>query len=456
MKLNFQFFLLLCILSFLVDSFKLHKNIQVLSIAFKEVIKHLHDTNKEISVINVDAMTETKAWVVKCFNDENVPIKLINGLELVELNISRKFRIKVYKVYESTVLLFDSVQTLKNFNSKAFLMNEFPKHLQFFVHCSKATVDEIMTVASQSSEILPFQYFLVENENSLKILSFEVYATKKCDTTLTEVNKFIKTSRTWENSKFAIKKLTDFNGCELLFGSRFQNPALMFHPISLKPLKFHYYGVHYKILLGLSANLNFKFDFNPLNARTNKPEYPEKSVDTMISYGKIQQEKAPKTFFVTHPYMLYNDLIAVPPGEKYNSYEKMIFPFDFDTWMWILISFVAAFLSIFIINFTPSSVKNFVFGRNVSTPSLNVLMLFFGVSQVTEPRRNFARYLVMMFIIYTLIIRTAYQSLMFEMMQKEMTKSEVQSIEDFINKNYSLHIHDGVFQDYELMELLKR
>src|SRR5690349_12981924 len=112
-------------------------------------------------------------------------------------------------------------------------------------------------------------------------------------------------------------------------------------------------------------------------------------------------------------------------------------PFDFFTWALIASTFVASFLAILILYFVKRSIRDFVIGSNVTTPSLNVVQIFFGISQVILPRRNFARYLTMLFIIFCLIIRTAWQGKMYEFMQKDVAKPEVQTVEEMIDKGYT-------------------
>lgn len=114
--------------------------------------------------------------------------------------------------------------------------------------------------------------------------------------------------------------------------------------------------------------------------------------------------------------------IMVPPGESYTSFEKVFLPFKDEVWIWIIITFAAVFITIFVLYLTPKYVQNFVFGRNVTTPSLNVWIAFCGLGQTT---RNFAGFLLMSFILFSLIIRTAYQGKSFEFLQKDTRKRGV-------------------------------
>lgn len=141
--------------------------------------------------------------------------------------------------------------------------------------------------------------------------------------------------------------------------------------------------------------------------------------------------------FYSTPFDFVETLIAIPNGEDLNSYEKIIRPFDSDTWTWVVVTFVIAFATIFCVNFASNKIRNFIFGRNVSTPGLNVLRIFFGISQLRCPGRNFARFLVMLFIMFCIVIRTAYQAKMFQFLQMNLVKPTFDTVDELIENNFT-------------------
>lgn len=138
---------------------------------------------------------------------------------------------------------------------------------------------------------------------------------------------------------------------------------------------------------------------------------------TLITRNNITRQR--KVSF-TRPFSFSEQFIAIPPGEEYDGYEKLILPFDDATWMWLGVTFLAAFGTIFVLNFVPPDIKNFIIGRETITPALNVLRAFFGISHIVCPGRNFARFLMISFIWFSFIIRTGYQGKMFEFLQQEI------------------------------------
>lgn len=109
----------------------------------------------------------------------------------------------------------------------------------------------------------------------------------------------------------------------------------------------------------------------------------------------------------------YEDPFATfySPPDSYDNYEKMLLPFDVPTWICFCLVFVFSFLGIIVINKQKKSVKDIFFGEGVKWPSFNVIGAFFGIGQTKVPESNFGRIMLMNFIIFCLLIRTAYQGL---------------------------------------------
>lgn len=72
------------------------------------------------------------------------------------------------------------------------------------------------------------------------------------------------------------------------------------------------------------------------------------------------------------------------------------------------------------------------------------------------PGRNFARYLLTLFILFCLVIRTAYQGKQFEFLQKEMRPADVATIEEMIERNFTFHFLEDYKFLYDEMDFVKR
>jgi hypothetical protein len=127
---------------------------------------------------------------------------------------------------------------------------------------------------------------------------------------------------------------------------------------------------------------------------------------------------------------------AVPPGVPLTDLERMFAAFDDETWVGIGLTFALAVIVIQIVNRMSRIVKDFVFGRNIRSPMLNLLDIFINGGQNRSPGRNFSRFILMLFVIWSLIFRTCYQSKMFENLNSDMRRKQVDSIEELLEKNF--------------------
>lgn len=119
------------------------------------------DPKKEVMFVNYDS--EMSSVFGQVFEKINLPHKIRNF---------RKDNLPI-KIDDSGILLFNSITSVKDFNSKVKLTNVYPKKFQFFVHYKNATIDEIASL--QDTTILQYQYFLVEEEEIINLMTFVWY-----------------------------------------------------------------------------------------------------------------------------------------------------------------------------------------------------------------------------------------------------------------------------------------
>ncbi|KAL7011992.1 hypothetical protein ACKWTF_014556 [Chironomus riparius] len=149
-------------------------------------------------------------------------------------------------------------------------------------------------------------------------------------------------------------------------------------------------------------------------------------------------------FFPTTISLNSHYMFAVTPTEFYNNYEKLWLPFDDFTWFLLLLTFLIAFVAIFVLNFIPERFKLLFYGGPVHSPALNVIHIFFGISQMKLPDASVPRFILMLFITFCLIFRTCYQSELFEFMTSDMRKPPPNDVEDLIMRNYTIVACDDV------------
>lgn len=225
--------------------------------------------------------------------------------------------------------------------------------------------------------------------------------------------------------------------------------------------EFNTHGITPKIFEVASQLHNFKHSFQPAYIDVAympsfhpdfyilEPQNSNRTVHvyfeaTSINY-KYDHHRISKAFHDI------NFFILVTPGELYSPYEKLLLPFDKTTWILLLSTFAHAFLTIFIINRFSIRVQNILYGRRITTPTVNVIQIFFGISQTRLPREHFSRFILMLFIGFCLIIRTCFQSKFFEFMTSEPRRPPPKTLEELIERNYTVY----AYSQYALMETIR-
>lgn len=86
----------------------------------------------------------------------------------------------------------------------------------------------------------------------------------------------------------------------------------------------------------------------------------------------------------------------------------------------------------------------FVFGAAIRNTYLNVFIDFIGGSQHKLPRRNFAWFILMMFVMYSLVIRTLYQGSFFQLIQSGKRHKEVHTIDEMVANDFIFYVSVGI------------
>lgn len=394
--------------------------------------------------------SELKDLVKKIFkaNKESICGKLIH----LDANSNNEI-----KLTQSAIIFFESTTFFYKFNEEIELINQHANSMTFLVYFAKFEKTPKQVDPYSFLKLSQFQFDLIfDVDGSLRLSKYFRFQPDFCKNVSSKIiNRFSPKTLKWEDPISLDHETKDFYGCEFTVGV----PGLCKPSSDYKIYEngsFGYFGYTVSFMDALGQHFNFKLAYNPLDIMTgkylNKSFIPEIIVALRPAVLNILSRDNQA---VTQTFTEFSYGIVIPHGELYTSLEKLFLPFDLETWILIIIFIVAGILVIEVIRKTSRTIQNFVFGRNNYTPKMNLLRVFYGMSLITSPSRNFARYMLMMFILFCLIMRTAYQGKMFQFLQKDMRKPEVKSIEEMIENNFTFF----VLQDsppFEIMELFQR
>jgi hypothetical protein len=264
-------------------------------------------------------------------------------------------------------------------------------------------------------------------DGNMSIIGNEMVSENSCVPITRSLNTFSPSEMKWKSTNF-IPQYTNFYECPL-------NVCAIVN----EQLDFSFLIVQNETLSGFALLLfpvfaekfnTGKIDFVP------KYDNGQYSAINLMQYRILYQGKYEINFdelAETYPIYYMQYAFIATKGISYTPMEKLFLPFDLETWIMILITFAIGFLTIFIIYRCNRFVQRFVFGTFVQDPSLYLTSIFFGIGVTRLPGRNFARYLFMIFTLYCLIIRTAYQGKMFEFLNKDVKRPTAKTEQDLID-----------------------
>jgi hypothetical protein len=102
--------------------------------------------------------------------------------------------------------------------------------------------------------------------------------------------------------------------------------------------------------------------------------------------------------------------------------------------VFIMMTFV--FIVTIILKHLSRRIQDFVFGTQIQTPFLNIINVITGLPMPRMPTRNFARWILTMFVIMWLVIRSLYVAVLYKKLQSTERYMPVQSIQESLNLGF--------------------
>lgn len=81
---------------------------------------------------------------------------------------------------------------------------------------------------------------------------------------------------------------------------------------------------------------------------------------------------------------------------------------------------------------------------------------FIGETQTILPRKNFARFLLMAFLMYSLVIRALYQGAYFELVNSRQNRGEIKSIAEMIENDFTFYVPGPVAESFQGTQAIKK
>jgi hypothetical protein len=291
--------------------------------------------------------------------------------------------------------------------------------MRYLLFIEKQPEDESINEMNLEGLFAPFIDIIYKDENRLSLWT-QVWSEKCHITTLKQINEFNMNALEWKEELKVGEKFRKLDSCMLDVFSFGPNAEKEENEM-LEPQR--------KLMQIIGERLKFSKSY---------VRGPDAESDFKIGIYMDLDTKMEIATAVTSPFTVGRLQFVITEAEPYKPYEKILLPFDELTWYLLVVTFGIAFGVIFAVSLMRKRWSNVVYGEGVRRPAYNVLGTFFGIAQPRLPRTFFARSLLIQFIWFSLIFRTAYQGVFFELFTTDMRKPQPRTLNELIERNYTI------------------
>lgn len=286
---------------------------------------------------------------------------------------------------------------------------------------------------------------LISDFDKVEVVTFMPFSSKGCgDATPVVINTF--SGGKFANDNLFTNKTKNLFGCLINIVS--SSEALPFVVAEKTPNgNYDLKGAEIDLTNTLAKALNFKINYSYTNLSAFIlpngtitgvfKSVNEGDADLAVGNWWLKINRI-KLFGFTNPYATDRIVFLIPPGKDLTSLEKLIFPFSVKAWISIALAFVLGIIFILIIRLKARHVQEISFGSARTSHVFNMFSVFIGQTQTALPISNFAKLLLTSFMLFSLVIRSAYQGSFYRLLQSDLHHREIQSIDEIIRGTFKI------------------
>lgn len=153
-------------------------------------------------------------------------------------------------------------------------------------------------------------------------------------------------------------------------------------------------------------------------------------------------------YSISFPYYYASWVFAIPPGKPYSPLRIVFVPFKYIIWSCICTIFLCTVLIVVALKLSPYRVRAFVLGPQNDSPVFNMLNIFFGGAITYMPSRNFARSILLIWLVMSMVLKTAYQSRLYDFLRTQPRMSPPDYRNKIFSSNLKVYVTETFYQIY--------
>lgn len=418
--------------------------------------------SEPVSIISSDAthnfrLNDFKSHLLKiAFNSELLTIRHENGENISKRRNYRKRSVLiVIEKFKNFEEIYSQARTeILNGHCIVFCFENltFLELEKIFALLWKNQVYNVLTVTNDN-QLLRMHTFMPFNQNSCE------------NTSPVFVNVYRNGKFSNETRNLFPPKMKNLHGCSIRVStSNDSKPFVIVNYFPNGTMTFK--GSEITNLEALAESLNFKLNFTGIGGEsflssdgTLKNGAMKFLFDDLadISAAQWWLSLARLQYFdSTISYYSESAVFSIPPGHELTSVEKLVYPFSVTVWILIVTVFLIGLLVIRSVNKKQEKFRTLFYGEGVQHPVLNLFNAFVGGAQTKLPKNSFARQLLMIFLLYSLVIRTLYLGSFVQLLNLSVRHKEVQSIDEMIEQKFTFYFEEEISQFLNLPDAMKK
>lgn len=415
------------------------------------VVPSFHKYGKDsITLVNKPSRTDQIVTAILRLLNTFLPVVLADGITSTTSVGSRN----------SNVILVDSYATFREIFLK--MNTKYEKYQGLFLvvltsYENQAGQTKAILEDFNSNYLVRVNVVFLETPNEAKIFSFFPFTPTSCgEVHPVLLDTYINGYGFLENSNLIPSKTRHMFQCPMKIAAVNFPPFVIIDKSREGSRKFS--GIDVRVLKTLARAMNFSLEVETFNSTG----WGEVNADGSSSGAmeKIINRKANITAgffifneirnqFMTPSFTYYTTKLVwiVNPGVTITFFQRLHMPLQSEVWYGILAFFFIGFVIIAVIERRSKVVRNFVFGRQVKSPLLQMINVLVGGVMNKTPTRNFARTMLALYLFYSLVLRSAYTEALYRFLRNDDRSQKVQTFTDMWDQNYTFLVPD-ILEDY--------
>nr|QGW50646.1 ionotropic receptor 4 [Propsilocerus akamusi] len=390
-------------------------------------------------------------------------VQLENVLAVQRSHRKRSHNIIYIDSYKAFAQILDKMDPA-NFVYQGFYLIVVTQHNDELYHMVHQIFGELWSRQIVNINII---WMAPENENDAIMYTYYPYTPLYCGEVFPiQLNQF-HDDKWLHPVDYFPNKMLSLHGCPLKV-STFPNPPFMV--MSEKNDGIHLTGLDGFLLRALAERMHFSvllfmnderwgdIFVNGSDVSSTGAMHMVINQEVNFAIGSFTSTVLRDTYMApSYVYYTSNLVWIIPPGKTLSPLQKLIRPFKDVMWIIVVLILCVSFLVVAFLKLADKKYQNFLYGRGIQNPCLNIVNVSFGGAMHRLPVRNFARTVLGIFMLYCLVVRSSYQGALFKFMQMELYEPQVSSTEEMIENDFRFYMlkQSGTFVD-EMPEVKKR